>query len=279
LKYLHVVARLVTYEAGRAEVIGALMDVTDARKSQEALSAAQSALAHATRVATLGEISATIAHEVNQPLAAIVANGQACLRFLDREVPDLENVRGAVEWVVKDGNRAADVIRRVRGLMTKADFEKSLLSVNEVIEEIAALLRRQLEANAVLLRFDLRDIPQIVADRAQLQQVVINLVINAIEAMQDVTDRARILVIRSFEQDTGRVAVVFEDSGPGMPNDPEPLFDAFFSTKAGGLGMGLSICRSIVEAHGGRLWATPTPGRLGAVFQFELPQECTSDRK
>lgn len=278
LKYLHIVARRVTYEAGRGEVIGALMDVTEARKSQEALYAAQSALAHATRVATLGEISATIAHEVNQPLAAIVANGQACLRFLDREEPDLKNIRGAVEWVVKDGNRAADVIRRVRGLMTKSHFEKSFVSINEVIEEVAALLRRQLDAKTILLRFDLRDVPRIVADRTQLQQVVINLVINAIEAMQDVTDRARILVIRSFQQDTGRVAVTFEDAGPGIPDDPEPLFNAFFSTKASGLGMGLSICRSIAEAHGGRLWAMSNPARLGAVFQFELPPEGANDR-
>ncbi|CAN7457646.1 PAS domain-containing protein [Bradyrhizobium sp. LjRoot220] len=278
LKYLHIVARRVTYEAGRGEVIGALMDVTEVRKSQEALYAAQSALAHATRVATLGEISATIAHEVNQPLAAIVANGQACLRFLDRDVPDLKSVRGAVEWVVKDGNRAADVIRRVRGLMTKADSEKSVVSVNQVIEEVASLLGRQLDAKNIFLRFDLQDIPPVVVDRTQLQQVIINLVINAIEAMQDVTDRARILVIRSFRQDTGSAAVAFEDTGPGVPNDPEPLFNAFFSTKASGLGMGLSICRSIVEAHGGRLWAMPNPARLGAVFQFELPPQGAGDR-
>jgi PAS domain S-box-containing protein len=278
IKYLHVVARRVTYEVGRSEVTGALMDVTEARKAQEALYAAQSALAHATRVATLGEISATIAHEVNQPLAAIVANGQACLRFLDRDVPDLKSVRGAVEWVVKDGNRAADVIRRVRGLMTKAAFERSPVSVNEVIEEVAALLQRQLDAKNILLRFDLQKVPPIVADRTQLQQVIINLVINAIEAMQDVTDRARILLIRSCRQDTGSATFCFEDTGTGIPNDPEPLFNAFFSTKSSGLGMGLSICRSIVEAHGGRLWAMPNPARLGAVFQFELPPEGGSDR-
>jgi PAS domain S-box-containing protein len=279
LKYLHVVARRVTHEAGRGEIIGALMDVTEARRSQEALDAAQSALAHATRVATLGEISASIAHEVNQPLAAIVANGQACLRFLDREEPDLNSLRGAVEWVVKDGNRAADVIRRVRGLMTKGHFEKSLVPVNEVIEEVAALLQRQLDAKGILLRFDLRDVPQIVADRTQLQQVIINLMMNAIEAMQDVTNRARILLISSFQQDSGRVTVAFEDAGPGIPDDPEPLFDAFFSTKANGLGMGLSICRSIMEAHGGRLWAMSNRDRLGAVFQFELPLELTGDRR
>lgn len=277
LKFLHVVARRVSYNADKGEIIGALMDVTEVKKSQEALYVTQSALAHAMRVATLGEISATIAHEVNQPLAAIVANGQACLRFLDRDQPDLNSVRGAVEWVVKDGNRAADVIRRVRGLMTKAEFEKSQVLVNEVIEEVVSLLRRQLDARMILLRLDLQETPPVFADRTQLQQVVINLVINAIEAMQDVANRARTLVIRSFREPSGRVVVAFEDSGPGILADPESMFEAFFSTKDDGLGMGLSICRSIVEAHAGRLWAVKNPTSLGAVFQFELPPGVTAD--
>jgi len=271
LKYLHVLARQVTYEEGRSEVVGALLDITEARKSQEALYTAQSALAHATRVATLGEISVTIAHEVNQPLAAIVANGQACLRFLDRDTPDLESVRGAVQWIVKDGNRAADVIRRVRGMMKKADANKAPVQLNDLIEEVAALLLRQLHGKGVVLRCDLRDLPPVVADRTQLQQVIINLIINAAEAMEDVQGRARILVMRSFRGETGQVVVTIEDSGAGIPDDPERLFDAFFTTKASGLGMGLSICRSIVEDHDGRLWAMPNSGRPGATFRFELP--------
>ena len=271
IKYLHVLARRATYDEDRSEVVGALLDVTDAKKSQEALYTAQSALAHATRVATLGEISVTIAHEVNQPLAAIVANGQACLRFLDRAMPDLESVRGAVQWIVKDGNRAADVIRRVRGMMKKADANKAPVELNDVIEEVAALLHRQLHGKGVVLRCDLRQLPPVIADRTQLQQVIINLMINAAEAMEEVHGRARILVIRSFRGEGGRVAVTIEDSGAGIQADPERLFDAFFTTKASGLGMGLSICRSIVEDHDGRLWAIPNPGRPGVTFQFELP--------
>lgn len=270
-KYLHVVARKVTSDAGSAEVIGALMDVTETRKAQEALYAAQSALSQANRVATLGEISATIAHEVNQPLAAIVANGQACLRFLNRKQPDLQNIQGSVEWIVKDGNRAADVIRRVRGLMTRADTERSPVHVNDLIEEVAFLLRRQLDTAEILLRIEPEELPAITADRTQVQQVLINLVMNAVEAMQQVTERARILVIRSSAPHAGGVVVVVEDNGQGLPDDAEAMFNAFVSTKPGGLGMGLAICRSIVEAHGGRLWATPNPARLGATFQFELP--------
>jgi PAS domain S-box-containing protein len=271
IKNLHVLARRVTYEEGRSEVVGALMDITEARKSQEALYAAQSALANASRVVTLGEVSATIAHEVNQPLAAIVANGQACQRFLDRDAPDLESVRGAVQWIVKDGNRAADVIRRVRGMMKKTDADKISVQLNDVIAEVVVLLQRQLQGKLVLLRCDLGELPQIVADRTQLQQVIINLVVNAVEAMDDVQGGPRILVIRSYCNEMGRVMVAIEDNGAGIPGDPEQLFEAFFTTKASGLGMGLSICRSIVEDHDGRLWAIPNPGRAGATFQFELP--------
>lgn len=271
LKHLHIVARRVAYETGRNEVVGALMDITEARKSQEALYAAQSALAHAARVATLGEISVTIAHEVNQPLGAIVANGQACLRFLDRNTPDLESVRGAVQWIVKDGNRAADVIRRVRGMMKQADADKIPIQLNDVIEEVATLLQRQLHSKLVLLRYDLHELPPVLADRTQLQQVIINLMINAAEAMEDMQDRPRILLIRSFRNKTRHAVVAIEDSGTGIPHDPEQLFNAFFTTKANGLGMGLPICRSIVENHGGRLWAMPNFGRPGTTFQFELP--------
>jgi len=271
IKHVHVLAGLVPYETGRSEVVGALMDISDAKKAQEALYAAQSALAHAARVATLGEISATIAHEVNQPLGAIVANGQACLRFLDRETPDLESVRGAVQWIVKDGNRAAEVIRRVRGTMKRADVDKSPVQLNDVIEEVVALLQQQLHGKGVVLRRDLHDLPAVVADRAQLQQVIINLMINAAEAMENVQGCSRILVIRLFRSEAERVAVAVEDNGAGITDDPEKMFDAFFTTKANGLGMGLPICRSIVEDHGGRLWAIRSADRPGAIFQFELP--------
>jgi PAS domain S-box-containing protein len=271
-KHLHVRAHRVRYESGREEIVGAVMDITESRKSQAALDVAQTALAHASRVATLGEISASIAHEVNQPLAAIVANGQACLRFLRRETPDLDDVRGAVEWIVKDGNRAGEVIRRVRGLMKKADTEKVLLDINDVINEVAALLRRELTAQQVTLRLGLAaGIPAVVADRVQLQQVIINLVMNGIEAMQAITGGPHALELSSYEDEAHQVVVAVKDFGVGIAGETaERVFDAFFSTKPGGLGMGLSICRSIIEVHGGRLWSSTDAGP-GATFQFALP--------
>jgi C4-dicarboxylate-specific signal transduction histidine kinase len=237
------------------------------------LDTAQAALAHASRVATLGEISATIAHEVNQPLAAIVANGQACLRFLRRESPDLNNVRGAVEWIVKDGNRAGEIIRRVRALLKKADSEKVPLDLNEVINEVATLLRREMNAKKVMLKLELApSAPQPVADRVQLQQVIINLIVNGAEAMQEITDRRRSLVVRSYEDEEGHVVVAVKDCGVGIPPEiSDRLFDAFFSTKPSGLGVGLSICRSIIQDHGGELWVTDNSDGPGAAFRFSLP--------
>jgi hypothetical protein len=273
IKYLHLRGHRVKYASGKEEIVGALMDITESRKSQAALDAAQTALTHACRVATLGEISASIAHEVNQPLAAIVANGQACMRFLRRETPDLNNVRGAIEWIVKDGNRAGEVIRRVRGLLQKADTQKALLDVNNIVSEVAALLQRELAAKHVTLRLELASaMPLIVGDRVQLQQVIINLVVNGVDAIQAVTDRSHALLIRSYEDEAHQIVVAVTDSGVGIPAETaDHLFDAFFSTKPSGLGIGLSICRSIIGDHGGRLWATNNTGEPGATFQFALP--------
>jgi PAS domain S-box-containing protein len=250
------------------------IDVEDRKIAESALHTAQSALAHASRVATLGEISATIAHEVNQPLGAIVANGQACLRFLQRETPDLNDVRGAIEWIVKDGNRAGEVIRRVRGLLKKADTYKLPLDINDIINEVVALLQSELNAKRVTLRLELAPaIPQVIADRVQLQQVIINLVMNGIDAMQTVKDRPHALLIRSCMGEAGQVVVAVSDSGIGISDEiTSHLFDAFFSTKPGGLGMGLSICRSIIEDHGGRLWSTGNQKEPGATLQFTLPE-------
>lgn len=248
---------------------GAGYDIEDRKRAEAALHDAQSALAHASRVTTLGEISATIAHEVNQPLAAIVANGQACLRFLRRDEPDLDDVRGAVEWIVKDGNRAADIIQRVRSLMKKADTRMAPLDLNEVIREVAALLQRELSAQGVALSLQLQpNLPIVVADRVQIQQVMINLIMNGIEAMRA---EPRALSIRSGLGEDGRVHVAVRDSGAGLGEGADRLFEPFFSTKPGGLGMGLSICRSIVELHDGRLWATGNAGESGATFHFALP--------
>jgi C4-dicarboxylate-specific signal transduction histidine kinase len=275
IKYLHVRAHRVNYASGKEEVVGALMDITESRKSQAALDAAQTALAHAGRVATLGVICASIAHEVNQPLAAIVANGHAGLRFLGRETPDLNYVRRTIEWIIKDGNRAAEVIRRIRGLLKNESTEKALLDVNDLVSEAAALLQRELSAQHVTLRLELASAtPQIFGDRVQLQQVIINLVINSIDAMHAVTDRPHVLLVRSYENDSNQVVVAVKDNGVGVPPEAaDRLFDTFFSTKPNGLGIGLSICRSIVRDHGGELWATNNTEEPGATFQFALPSQ------
>ena len=230
----------------------------EARRAQEALDAAQANLAHASRVAILGEISASIAHEVNEPLAAIVSNGEACLRFLGREAPDLNDVRGTVEWIVKDGNRAGDVIRRVRAFLNKAGTQMAPLHANEVINEVVALLQRELVAQRVSLRLELApDLPVVVADRIQLQQVIVNLVMNGIEAMQSIKDRRRESGDRVARRDPCHVVIAVTDRGVGIAaKTRHKLFNAFFSTKPDGLGMGLSICRSIIEAHRGRIWAS-----------------------
>src|SRR5260221_634515 len=240
--------------------------------AEQALRKAQAELAHVTRVTTLGELTASIAHEVNQPLAAVIANAEACLRWLDRETPNLDGARRSVEWIIDDGNRASEVIRRVRALAKKTDIEKVPLDVNEVVREVIALVRGELISHQVSVRTEFAPaLPMILGDRVQLQQVIINLVMNGIEAMQSVTDRPRELVIRSGQDETQQVLVSVTDCGVGISaENADRLFNAFFTTKASGMGMGLSICRSIMEAHGGRLWTTANIPH-GATFQFILP--------
>jgi len=239
--------------------------------AEEALRKAQAELAHVTRVTMLGELTASIAHEVNQPLSAVIANADACLRWLDREPSDLAAARRSVEWVISDGNRASEVIKRVRALANKTDLERVPLDLNDVVREVIALVQRELFSRRVSLRTELAPAPpMILGDRVQLQQVIINLVMNGIEAMEG-NDQPRELVVRSRRDEAHGMLLSVTDSGVGISDDDaDRLFKAFFTTKSGGLGMGLSICRSIVEAHGGRLSASRNEGP-GATFQFVLP--------
>ena len=247
-------------------------NVTERKLAEEGLHKAQSELAHVTRVATLGEMTASIAHEVNQPLAAVVTNANACLRWLARETPNLAEARDAVTRIIKEGNRASDVIGRIRALVKKAPPLKHSVDINEIILEVIALSRSEIYRKLVKFRHQLSDdLPLVFADRIQLQQVILNLIMNGADSMSGVVDRSRELHISSGRHDSSSVLVAVRDSGKGIaPQNLDHLFEAFFTTKPDGMGMGLAICRSIIEAHGGRLWASPNSPH-GAVFQFTLP--------
>jgi signal transduction histidine kinase len=259
-------------EKNNVEYIGVLMDITAAKQAEEALQELQASLAHVTRVTALGELTASIAHEVNQPLAAIVTYGDAGLRWLDREVPQLDEVRSAVERMIDCAMLAGEVIARLRALSRKTAPEMVRLDINEVVNEVLSLIRREISNHQVSVRLDLAaSLPPIFGDRVQLQQVILNLLVNGIQAIALVRDRPRELLIRSQADNTAQILVEVGDSGIGIdPAHAGLLFNAFFTTKADGMGMGLSICRSIIEAHGGRIWASPNAGP-GTTFQFTLP--------
>jgi C4-dicarboxylate-specific signal transduction histidine kinase len=249
-------------------------DVTAAVRADQAEAAlrqVQAELAHVTRVTTLGELAASIAHEVNQPIAAVVTNAEAALRFLGRHPPDLEEVREGLHSIIKDANRAGDVIGRIRELMKKAPPRKDRMDINEAIHEVIELTRGQAVKSGASVRTALGEgLPLIEGDRVQLQQVALNVIINAVQAMSD-AEGPRELTITTAQAEPNGVLVAVKDTGPGLaPASLEQLFAPFYTTKPGGLGMGLSISRSIVEAHGGRLWVTANPPR-GVVFQFTLP--------
>jgi PAS domain S-box-containing protein len=247
-------------------------DIEDRKRAEQALQSVQAELAHVTRVATLGEFAASIAHEVNQPLAAVVTNGEVCLRWLDRDVPDLAEVREAVVDIIANGRRASDIVHRLRALSRKQETEKVALDINEAIEDVVPLVGREALGNRVALAFELAPgLPPVLADRVQLQQVIINLIVNGMEAMAGVTDRPRRLVVRTGRDAAGLALVAVEDAGSGFaPGQERQIFEPFFTTKPGGMGMGLAICRSIVESFGGRLWASPNAVH-GATVQFVLP--------
>jgi PAS domain S-box-containing protein len=268
----------VTYSPLRPEserVEAALViirDLTEHMLASEALREAQMELARITRVTTLGELTASIAHEVNQPLATVVTFGDACLRWLDREVPRIDKARSAVEQMIGSARHASDVIERIRALSKKGAFESVRLDINQVIDDVIALIRGEINVHGISLWLELgASLPPVDGDRIQLQQVIVNLLMNGIQAMSAVTDRHRELRIRSREHGSDQILVAVEDSGIGIePEHAARLFNAFFTTKPDGMGMGLSICRSIIEAHGGQLWATANAPH-GATFQFTLP--------
>jgi PAS domain S-box-containing protein len=249
---------------------GLLIDIDDRKGTEEALRSAQARLSRATQTATVGELAASIAHEVNQPLAAVVTNGQACLRWLTADPPSFAKAREAAERIVRDGKEAGEVVRRIRALFKRANLDKVALDLNEVIGEVLHLLEGETTKRRVTVDADLAAaLPLVVADRVQVQQLVLNLLMNGLEAMDEVADRSRKLSVRSRQHCESTALVEIEDSGPGL-RDPDKIFEAFFTTKASGMGMGLTICRSIVEAHEGRLWASPAEGS-GTVLRFTLP--------
>jgi signal transduction histidine kinase/CheY-like chemotaxis protein len=278
VKYLRVVGRPSKDESGCFEFVGAVTDVTERKRAEEelrqkeaSLREAQTELAHVSRVTTMGELAASIAHEVNQPLAGIATNANAGLHWLAGELPNLEEAREAFRRIIRDGNRAAEVISRMRALFKKARTATEWLDINEAIEEVVILTQSEVRRKTVALRMELAaDLPPVMGDRVQLQQVVVNLILNAIEAMSTVEDRERDLLISTQPGEGDEVCVAVQDSGIGLdPKNVERIFDAFHTTKPGGLGMGLSISRSIVESHGGRLWAISNDGP-GATFRFTL---------
>ena len=259
---------------GHRVFTGFIRDITERKQAEElrvSLHAAQVELARVSRVTTMGEFAASIAHEVNQPLTAVTNNANACLRLLARGNLDPEVLRGALEEIVADGTRASAVIARIRAFIKKAPAEKKELDINEVIQEVLALTHRELYENRVQLESQLaKALPPVCADRVQLQQVLLNLIVNGIEAMAAVTDRPRLLSVQSQVAESGEVLVAVRDSGHGLGSETDRVFTPFFTTKANGMGMGLPISRTLIEGHGGRLWAAPNSPH-GAVFSFTLP--------
>jgi C4-dicarboxylate-specific signal transduction histidine kinase len=274
------------------EFVGAVTDITERKRAEEALQRAQTELAHVSRVMTVGQLSASIAHEMNQPLSAMVTNANAGLRWLAGDSPDLEEASQAIRRIVRDGQRAGAVVARMHALFKKAPTTKEQLDINEVIQEVLNLSQGEIKSNCISLRTRLaNDLPLVMGDRVQFQQVILNLILNAIQAMSETTDWPREMEVSSERVSAKRnelklenhqqsslanlewshALITVQDSGPGLdPQLVNRLFEAFYTTKPQGLGIGLAISRSIIEAHGGKLWARANAPR-GAIFQFTLP--------
>jgi signal transduction histidine kinase len=271
-KYLYSLGHLTGDSAKGAEFVGTVMDVTERRLAEEALQSAVADLERAARLITMGQLTASIAHEINQPLAAIITNADACLLWLEADRQDLEEARQAATRIVRNGHRAGDIIKSIRALARKSAPEMVSLDLNDVIREVIVLMGAEFRRHGIRVQTSLSsDLDSVLGDRVQLQQVVLNLIMNGIEAMADPMHGQRWLRIRSANHESSGVLVAVEDSGPGLDQaQADRFFEAFVTTKPGGMGMGLSICRSIIDAHGGRLWASPNLPN-GAVFQFTLP--------
>jgi PAS domain S-box-containing protein len=272
VKHLHTVARVMLGHEGRPEIIGAVQDITDRRASEETLSRLRSELTRMARVMSLGALTASIAHEVNQPLSGIITNASTCLRMLAADPPNVEGAQETARRTVRDGNRAADVIKRLRALFTNKDTTGEAVDLNEAAREVIALSASDLQRGRASLRAELADnLPHVTGDRIQLQQVILNLLSNAIDAMSGVEDHPRQLLIRTEREEADRVSLSIKDAGVGFePGRAETLFQAFYTTKSEGMGIGLFVSRSIIENHGGRLWAEANDGP-GATFSFSVP--------
>ncbi len=272
IKYVHAVARATRDQSNQLEYIAAVQDITPRRRSQEALDRARSELAHVARVMSLGALTASIAHEVNQPLSGIITNASTCVKMLDTAPPNVDGARETAKRTIRDGRRAADVITRLRALFSRKEAVTEFVDLNEATREVIALSRSELERNRVITRTELADqLPLVTGDRVQLQQVIINLLRNGSDAMSDVDDRPRELLFRTELDEGDSVRLSVRDAGTGFdPQTPDQLFRSFYTTKADGMGIGLSISRSIIENHHGRLWATLNDGP-GATFSFSVP--------
>jgi PAS domain S-box-containing protein len=272
VKHLHLIAHAVRAERGGLEYIGAVQDVTKRRLAEQALDKARSELAHVARVATVSTLTASIAHEINQPLSGIITNAGTCLRMLDATPPNIDGARETARRTIRDGNRAADVVTRLRALFSKKQLTLEPLDLSDATREVIALSSNYLQRNRIILQPEFADdLPSITGDRVQLQQVILNLFRNASDAMVDVHDRPRQLLVKTEREDGDRIRLSVRDSGVGLPPQSlTSLFDAFYTTKSGGMGIGLFVSRSIVESHQGRLWAEPNDGP-GATFSFSIP--------
>jgi C4-dicarboxylate-specific signal transduction histidine kinase len=277
IKYMHAVAHATRDEDGQLEYIAAVQDVTARQLSEDALDKARAQLTHVSRVTTLGVLTASIAHELNQPLSGIITNANTCLRMLGADPPDVTGARETARRTIRDGDRASEVIARLRAMFTKKESMIEAFDLNEATREVIALSSSDLHRKRVVLRQELTEnLPPVYGDRVQLQQVILNLLLNAADAMTDIDDRPRDLVVSTTRDEVDRIRVAIRDAGVGFdPETADRLFEAFYTTKTSGMGIGLSVSRSIIERHHGRMWGARNDGP-GATFSFSIP--CAPER-